>query len=107
MLRIASHQRNLVIRVAAHDDGGELARLAALDSSRPLRGCVLVAEIDGVAVAAISVPEGQVVADPFERTAEIVEMLRLRVRQIVGGRPRRRLSPRPRPVRALRPVPAY
>jgi hypothetical protein len=103
MLRTSPH-RHLTVRVATPDDALDLARLATLDGAAPLRGCVLVADIDGVSVAAISVRGGDVVADPFERTADIVGVLRLRVRQIHAHRARRRLSLRARPARAPRPA---
>lgn len=106
MPRLASPHRHLTVRVAGADDAADLARLAALDSARPLRGSVLVADIGDRPVAAISVQDGEVVADPFERTADIAEMLRVRVRQIRRVRPRRALSLRARPVRALRPAAA-
>ncbi len=103
MLRTAPH-RHLTVRVATADDTVDLARLAALECAEPLRGCVLVADIDGLSVAAISVHEGRVVADPFERTADIAEMLRLRVRQIRSRGPRRPLSLRARPSHGPRPA---
>ena len=58
-------------------DGDEvtLRRLALLDSQRPLKGRVLVARVDGQAVAAVA-DTGRVIADPFRRTAEIVRALR-------------------------------
>jgi hypothetical protein len=53
-------------------------RLAALDCARPPRAPVLVAEIGSEILAAVSMTDGQVVADPFRRTAEIVAIARLR-----------------------------
>jgi hypothetical protein len=70
-----------------------LARLAALDSSAPLSGDALVAESDGRAVAAIELGSGRTVADPFVRTADVVELLRLRARG-APGLSRRRISRR-------------
>jgi hypothetical protein len=69
-----------------------LARLAALDSAPPLRGQALVADRNGRLLAAVSLDDGRAVADPFERTAEAVELLRLRARQVATGHaaPRRR-----------------
>lgn len=63
------------IRPAAAGDDPTLRRLAALDSHRPLRGRTLIAEQDGTALAAIAVEDGSVVANPFARTAELVELL--------------------------------
>ena len=63
------------IRPAAVGDSATLRRLAALDSHRPLRGRTLIAVQDGTALAAIAVEDGTVVANPFARTAELVELL--------------------------------
>jgi hypothetical protein len=62
-------------------DAGTLTRLAALDETEPLTGEVLLAIADGEAVAAMSVDDGRVAADPFARTHEAVALLRMRARQ--------------------------
>jgi hypothetical protein len=69
--------RELVIRLADSQDA-VLLRLAALDSARPLTGRALLAEADGVPVAAVSLETGHVVADPFQHSAAAVRALRLR-----------------------------
>jgi hypothetical protein len=69
---------HIVLRAAAPADERALRRLAALDSVRPLRGQALVAEVDGVPVAALDLDDARVVADPFERTADVVELLKVR-----------------------------
>jgi hypothetical protein len=68
----------LTIRHATIADEPVLQRLAALDSSRVPSGELLVAELDGRLVAALSVDTGAAIADPFEHTAAIVESLRTR-----------------------------
>ena len=68
----------IVIRSPRTDEAFAVRRLAYLDSRRPLRGDVLVAFVDGEPLAAISLADGTVVADPFRLTADIVELLRLR-----------------------------
>ena len=69
----------LKLRDATDADGTHLLRLARLDSQgRPPAGKLIVAEEDGVLVAAIAVESGAVIADPFKATAAIVAMLRLR-----------------------------
>jgi hypothetical protein len=73
----------IAIRTAAVDEAAAVRRLAYLDSQRPLRGDVLVALEDAEPVAAISLADGRVVADPFRPTAVVVELLRLRVASIV------------------------
>jgi hypothetical protein len=82
---------DLTLRHATAADVAALTRLAALDSSRVPSGELLVGELDGVLVAAISIDTGAVIADPFEHTAAIVESLRLRTS--------RRDRPAARPVR--------
>ncbi len=72
----------IVIRHARRDDARALDELAILDSRSPLTGDVLIAEVDGVARAALSMEDAQVVADPFARTAELVELLRVRARRL-------------------------
>ena len=77
------------LRFAGATDGVAVARLAALDEERELTGRVVVALLDGHAVAAVSLEDGRVVANPFVATADAVAMLRLRAEQLVG-RPRHR-----------------
>jgi hypothetical protein len=72
----------VAIRRARPADARRLADLAQLDSSRPLTGDALVAEIDGTPAAALELSTGRVVADPFVRTAEAVGLLRLRAEQL-------------------------
>jgi hypothetical protein len=92
---------NLAIRRGRPSDAAELRAVAELDSARPLTGDTIVAVADGRLVAAVSLHDGRVVADPFVPTADIVEMLRIHT---AGGRSRaarpRRALPRllPRPV---------
>ena len=71
---------SIVIRHALDEDVRTLAGLAALDSREALIGPVLLAEVDGVARAAIDLHDGSVAADPFARTTQLVELLRLRAR---------------------------
>ena len=67
-----------VIRMATPDDEGTLRRLAVLDSRAPLEGAVLLGEIAGTPVAALSIADGRVAADPFAPTAHLVATLRVR-----------------------------
>ena len=70
----------IVIRRATDADSFALADLAILDSREPLTGPALIAEVDGVARAALDLRDGSVAADPFAPTAELVELLRLHAR---------------------------
>ena len=72
----------LKIRPADPIDEAAIARLAQLDSTEAPAGEVLVAESGDELVAALPVDGGRPVADPFRRTAEVVELLRLRARQL-------------------------
>jgi hypothetical protein len=80
--RRPDHLGEILIRSAYPDDLGELARLAALDSQPTLDTQTLIAEIDGVAVAALSLSSGRVIADPFVRTAAVCDLLRVRAGSI-------------------------
>ncbi|MEY2442431.1 MAG: hypothetical protein QOJ46_1857 [bacterium] len=76
---------NIVIRHSVAEDVRTLVGLAALDSRPELTGPALLAEVDGVARAALDLHDGSVAADPFARTAELVELLRLRARAIAAA----------------------
>jgi hypothetical protein len=67
----------LVIRPGYPDDAPTLARLAALDSQRPLAGPAIVAEREGRIVAAVALDGGKTIADPFAPTADLVALLEL------------------------------
>lgn len=83
----------ITIRPARHDDAAWIERLAALDSSDVPAGPVVLAERDDQIVAAISEKTLEVIADPFERTADAVALLRTHVVTGAGiAKPRRRLS---------------
>lgn len=68
-----------VIRKATDADQAALHRLAVLDGQRALSGPALVAEIGGEPAAAISLADERVIADPFQRTAVLRQLLRIRV----------------------------
>ena len=68
----------VVIRAARGSDGDSLRRLAALDSARVPSGDMLVAESEGAMIAAHAPATGATIADPFRRTAEVVQLLELR-----------------------------
>ena len=72
----------VTIRSACADDEAALRRLADLDSTRVPDGPVLMAEIDGAPVAAISVLSGESFADPFVPTLELRRLLELRASQL-------------------------
>jgi hypothetical protein len=91
-----SHNPTLSLRIAHDDETSTVRRLADLDDSPPLEGQTLLALVDGEAVAALSLFDGRVVANPFRPTADAVTLLGLRASQLRGrGR-------RARPVRMPR-----
>ena len=85
-----AHAPAVMLRIAGADDAGVVDDLAALDSAAALDGQVLLALTDGAAVAALSLRDGRVVANPFVRTEAAVTLLRLRAEHLSGGRSRRR-----------------
>ncbi len=83
---MAPGERNLTIRRATLDDASRLLRLAALDSANPPRPPALVAESDGELLAAISLRDGRSIAHPFQPTADLVTLLRVRGEQLAHTR---------------------
>jgi hypothetical protein len=79
-------EHELLIRLSDPDDGAVLARLAALDSQAPLQDGALIAKVDGVAVAALSLRDGRLTADPFAHTAAVGDLLRLRAASIAASK---------------------
>ena len=78
----------LSIRLAGRRDAGAIRELEQLDSHALTDGARLVATLDGVPVAALAVADDSVVADPFEKTQPVVDLLRIRARQLrIAGTP--------------------
>ena len=69
------------LRLSACRD--ELERLAALSERRLSGGDWLVADVNGVAVAAVSLDNGATVYDPFKPTSQAVSLLQLRRKQVL------------------------
>ena len=87
------------MRLATEADAAALDRLAQLDSSPLPPGPHLLGERDGRIESAISLATGELVADPFRRTAEICELLRCHAGGVRVARRREAaapLAPRPR-----------
>jgi hypothetical protein len=85
---------DLTIRPDAPDDAPAIERLAQLDSSERPPGRLLVGEVEGELIAAISLRTGAFVADPFKPTAEAIHMLSMRREQLAAAQPRRPLVAR-------------
>jgi hypothetical protein len=102
-------EQPITIRDAVPADRGELLRLAELDSALPFAtgdpefrsrnsGMIFVGEVDGEVRAAYSADERRAIANPFKRTAELVALVELHVRQANRARKRRRrrsVAPQP------------
>ncbi len=75
---------SVTVRLATSDDRRELERLAALDGAEaPPASPVLIGAVMQRPVVALSLADGNLVADPFTPTCELVELLRLRARQLL------------------------
>src|SRR5919198_319240 len=81
--------QRLTIRYATPDDASTLEQLATLDSRRPPRGVVLLAEVDDEPWAAVSLDDDHLVADPFRPSGELAFLLAQRAK-------RGRMGPLPR-----------
>jgi hypothetical protein len=97
---------SISIRTARQDDYVALWQIAALDSALVPESPLLVAELEGEIVAALSLATEKAIADPFRRTAGAAALLRLRASQLpreaerTRGRLLSRLRGRPAPVHA-------
>jgi hypothetical protein len=71
----------ITIRRSTGTDTKAIGRLAQLDSRPAPRGDALLAFVDDELLAAMPLDGGDAVADPFHRTAEVVDLLKLRAGQ--------------------------
>ena len=95
-----------IIRPARHEDAAALAALDELDSARPIGPAELIGEIDGRPAAAISLVDGRVVADPFQRTGPLASILRLRLNALRAQQRQPSLRERIRSAIVVRTAPA-
>jgi hypothetical protein len=79
----------ITIRRSTTGDRAAVARVAALDSGRAPEGDAMLAFVGGELRAVLPLDGGRPLADPFHRTAELVELLRYSVDR--GRAPRKRL----------------
>jgi hypothetical protein len=77
------------LRLCRVSDDPILERLAAFEGRRAPQDRHLIAEVDGEAVAALSLASGEILADPFRPTAYLLPLMRRRAAQL-GARPRPR-----------------
>jgi hypothetical protein len=94
----------IVLQQATAEQDAALREISQLDSARTVDRPALMAIVDGRLLAAASLRDGRIVADPFVETEAAVKLLRMRTAEIEG---RRRTHPRRRvPRLSLRPRPA-
>lgn len=87
-----SDESQVTLRLADVLDAEAVHRLEALDETPSLAGRILLAVRAGEVVAALSLTDSQVAANPFVPTADAVALLRLRARHL--GRPQGRVRRR-------------
>ena len=92
----------LTLRPLGALDATGVDRLSALEGRQAPQAPLLGAEVEGRLLAAVSIETGEVIADPFSRTAELQALLELRAAQLRERRPR--LIGRTRLGRAEAPV---
>jgi hypothetical protein len=80
-MSITQQPDHIAIRPARPSDAERLRWLAQRDTANVPAGRLLVAEVDGAIAAAVAVDGGEAIADPFQRTAELVALLRMRAHQ--------------------------
>jgi hypothetical protein len=85
MAALSNLAPTVVIRAARGSDGPALRRLAALDSAELPAGELLIAEADDEVIAALSIDTGDRVADPFRRTADVVDLLAFRAKRLLNA----------------------
>jgi hypothetical protein len=78
-------QESIVIRPSHPGDEAPLRRIAGRDTAPLPSGRLLVALVGDEIRAAISIDDGETVADPFHPTAGLVHMLTARAEQLRRG----------------------
>ena len=84
-----SYEQIIALRIAQPEDVYDVSRLAELDEAPLPAGPLMLAVVDGETVAALSLSDGRVVANPFVPTEKAVTLLRLNATQPSGKRHRR------------------
>jgi hypothetical protein len=80
----------VVLRLCCVHDDEALDGLAQLEGVSTPAGRFVVAEVDGIVVAAYPLGIGTPLADPFRPTAHLMPLLELRARQLVPEESRSR-----------------
>jgi hypothetical protein len=85
-------EEGIALRLCRVDDDPALDRLAVLEGRPQPVGRYVIAEVDGVVVAAQPLAGGAPLADPFQPTAHLLPLLALRVAQLDPAQPRRSVA---------------
>jgi hypothetical protein len=83
----------ITIRRSTTGDGAAIARIAALDSGSAPEGEAMLAFVGAELRAVLPFDGGRPLADPFQPTAELVELLRFSVARERGRGVQRRRFP--------------
>jgi hypothetical protein len=105
---MATDQLEITIRRMGPDDEGDVRCLAGRDSAPVPTGELIGARMNGRLVAARSLSNGELIADPFVRTVELAALLGEHASRLDGGQQggrRRRGFLRRRPRAVLSPSP--
>lgn len=78
----------VVIREATESDRAAVRRLAERDSARLPAEPLIVAVVDDELRAAVSVADGESIADPFHHSADLAALAEMRAVQLRGARPK-------------------
>jgi len=85
---------DIELRLCKPADDPAIERLAALSEVPEPHGRLVVALLDGKLVAALSLSNGDIIRDPFVKTAPLVALLKVRAEQLREPAPRQALVPR-------------
>lgn len=80
--QLTGNAEPVVLRLCRVTDDPQLEALASFDGSQIVPGRYVIAEVEGQIVAALPLGGGELVSDPFRRTAHLVPLLRLRAEQL-------------------------
>ena len=80
------HDASLTLRTATEADRPAIDRLVEMEEAAAVTGEVLLAELDGYVIAALSVADDRAVADISRPTTGIVRLLRERREQLIATR---------------------
>ncbi|HEX2128044.1 MAG TPA: hypothetical protein VHF58_02395 [Solirubrobacterales bacterium] len=79
----------MTIREATAADAPALRALAERDSASLPGGPLVIGEVDGEIRAAMAVATGATIADPFQRTADVIALVHARAAQLRSRKRRR------------------